>query len=63
MPLGDINITLLVERPDMKRQFSVTMRIPGNGNPGVTIPAAARTKIGDTLERLITVVDQDRSDL
>ncbi len=63
MPMGDINVTLLVERPDSKRQFSVTMRIPGNGILGVTIPAAGRTKIGDTLERLVLTVDQDRSDL
>lgn len=61
--MGDIVITLTVERPDMQRRFSVSMRVAGNGNPLTTVPAAARTKIGDTLERLITVVDQDRSDL
>lgn len=61
--MGDIVITLTVERPDLKRQFSVSMRVPGTGTPVSTIPAGARTKIGDTLERLIATVDQDRTDL
>jgi len=63
MPLVDYEITLLVNRPDQKRQVSVTLRIAGNNTPGATIPAGARTKIGDALERMVGVLDQDRTDL
>lgn len=63
MPLGDIIITLTVERPDLKREFSISLRVPGNQTYPSTIPAGARTKIGDTIERLINTVDQDRTDL
>jgi len=63
MPLVDYQITLRVERPDNKRAVDVTVRVAANGTAGLTIPAGGRTKIGDSIERMVGVLDQDRTDL
>jgi hypothetical protein len=63
MPIKDLKITIAVDATSGGPQHVESFIVPADATPGLTLTAAQKTKLGDRLVTLASLVDENGSNL
>jgi len=63
MPIKELKITLVVAPTAGGREHAVAFVVPADGQAGLTLTAAQKTKLGDRLDICASLVDENETPL